>query len=131
MHTPIPRLLLSASALAFAACASAALGQTVNQPPSMTVSSPGSDDDAIRVVVNYADLNLNTGPDAKAMAHRLHRAARAACDGDKVNVRDIATTSQFRSCYEAAMSTALKQIDNPLVAAAAGLPPAPARMAQR
>jgi UrcA family protein len=77
-----------------------------------------TEDSAPTVLVNYADLNINTPAGAAALVSRLDHATRVACDEADLNWRDLGSVQAFGACRRAAMSGAVAKIDRPLVYAA-------------
>jgi UrcA family protein len=75
-------------------------------------------DAAPTVDVKYADININTTAGAEALVVRLDRAARVACDGSNLDMRDLGRVQAFNTCRQAAMSDAVAKVNSPLVYAA-------------
>jgi UrcA family protein len=92
-----------------------------------------------RVVVAYADLDLEEPHDAGVMAARLERAARRACGGSPsfdphYDIAQYWAVRSFDECYNSAINAALAQLGAPLVSQAhanqrqsSSLPPSPSR----
>jgi UrcA family protein len=61
------------------------------------------------VVVQYADLNLNSAAGNKALYARLSAAAERAC-GNEASARDLKRKAQYRACYDKALNGAVDKI---------------------
>ena len=72
-------------------------------------------DSAVRqhesVVVQYGDLNLNSGIGIKSLYSRLENAADKVC-GRKPDVKELRMTMQYRACYQGALDRAVDKIGN-------------------
>jgi len=64
--------------------------------------------------VSYSDLDLNTPAGQKTMYNRLQVAVRHAC-GHRPNA--VVARTQYRRCYDEAMTTALSNLGNPQITA--------------
>jgi UrcA family protein len=92
-----------------------------------------------RIVVAYADLDLEEPHDARVMAARLDRAARRACGGSPsfdphYDIARYWAVRSFDECYNNAIKAALAELRAPLVSQAhanqmqsSSLPPSPSR----
>lgn len=67
--------------------------------------------------VSYADLDLSTPHDAKALLTRIRSAAGAACGDENHSPLFPRAMAQHRACVTDAVSAAIGRIDAPLVAA--------------
>ena len=65
-----------------------------------------------RLVVSYADLDVNTVDGAAVLFHRIWVAAAEACPSDS---RDLARRAIRRSCIDRAVVEAVAQINTPLL----------------
>lgn len=63
------------------------------------------------VVVQYDDLNLDSGAGIKILYSRLESAADKAC-GRKPDLRELRMTLEYRACYQAALDRAVEKIGN-------------------
>lgn len=63
------------------------------------------------VVVQYDDLNLNSGTGIKSLYARLENAADQACGG-KPDLKELRMMTQYRACYQAALDRAVDKIGN-------------------
>ena len=68
-------------------------------------SSPRNGD----VVVQYADLNLNSAAGNKVLYARLSAAAERAC-GNDASARDLKRRAYYRACYDKALNGAVDTI---------------------
>lgn len=82
-----------------------------------TASFAAVNDDAVRTVVRYGDLNLANPADAKRMNARIHAAAVSVCGDEPTNV-DLAGQAYWRACVAQAESNAVAQLSAPMVTAA-------------
>ncbi len=90
---------LVAAGIALASSAAIAAPQTVTR----------------EVVVNYADLNLESAAGIEALYARLRAAARNVCGS--ADRADIRATSDMKECRESAIAAAVDKIDNAALAA--------------
>jgi len=74
-------------------------------------------DAAPSVKVLYGDLNLASGAGNSALYARIVAAARRVCDVDRVDIRDLARSSQARSCEARAIAEAVQAVHSPQLAA--------------
>lgn len=85
-------------------------------PAGAGVAAADSLDNPPQVIVKYGDLNLSTDSGAKALYRRMRGAAQTVCaayeGGGYVAVRPA-----WRACYDQAMASAVKRIDNRRVTA--------------
>lgn len=95
------KMVLFAAAVALAGFSAA---------PALAQSEP------ISARVRYADLDLGSRAGAKTMLRRIENAAERVC-GNRPALRDIRAFSRFRACVEDAESTAVAQLNSPLVTA--------------
>lgn len=69
------------------------------------------------VVVKTGDLNLDTQSGAKAMLTRLRAAASSIC-GPAPRVFELQPSIDYKACYDAALSQAVRSVSAPLVSEA-------------
>ncbi len=72
-------------------------------------------DDVPSVVVKYSDLNLATQDGVNHLYRRLMAAARQVCPD--APIRDLGAMSRAEQCRNEAVARAIRQIDNPQLAA--------------
>lgn len=77
-------------------------------------ASADEDDQPIRVVVNYGDLDLSAAAGASALYQRLKRAAWRACDKPEGGFGDPAT---WLRCYHNTLARAVRDVGNAKVTA--------------
>jgi UrcA family protein len=65
-----------------------------------------------QVVVDYADLDLDSIAGNKALYARLSHAAERAC-GPEPERQELRARSDYRQCQEAALAKAVDRIDSP------------------
>jgi UrcA family protein len=70
---------------------------------------PVSDAQPRQMVVKYDDLNIATPAGAKALKHRIEDAARAVC-GPEPDIRELASSQDFKTCMTRAQSSAAAPI---------------------
>ena len=63
------------------------------------------------VVVQYADLDLDSPEGAKALYARLSAAAGRAC-GNEPSARELTARTQFEACYERTLEKAIRKVGN-------------------
>jgi UrcA family protein len=81
-------------------------------PLAASAASPSHFDDAA-VSVSYADLNIDNAAGAKTLYARLQRASQEVCGiGSHVTVRSLTEIRKARDCYETALTSAVRKIDN-------------------
>jgi UrcA family protein len=68
------------------------------------------DQDARRVSVHYADLNLTDPAAVKTLYGRLREAARVAC-GDSAT-SEIQRTSAYKHCFDSALQKSVNTVGN-------------------
>lgn len=61
------------------------------------------------VVVQYADLDLNSAAGNKVLYARLSAAAERAC-GNDASARDLKRKAHYRACYDKALNGAVDKI---------------------
>ena len=61
------------------------------------------------VVVQYADLDLNSAAGNKVLYARLSAAAERAC-GNEPSARELKRQVQYRACYDKALNRAVDKI---------------------
>jgi UrcA family protein len=71
-----------------------------------------TDDNLVKVVVRYGDLNLDTPTGARTLLDRIEAAANEACGG-KPDIRDLGALARFDRCRPAAAHRAVSQVDAP------------------
>lgn len=76
-------------------------------------ATPGNDVPA--VVVKYSDLSLTTQDGVNRLYRRLISAAKQVCPD--APIRDLGAASQTEQCRDQAIARAIRQIDNPQLAA--------------
>jgi UrcA family protein len=69
-----------------------------------------ADQDARRVSVHYADLNLTDPAAVKTLYGRLREAARVAC-GDSAT-SEIQRMSAYKECFDSALQKSVNTVDN-------------------
>jgi UrcA family protein len=67
------------------------------------------------VVVKYSDLNLSTEAGVHEVYRRIVRAARQVCP--EMSFQDLGLQGKIAECRDQAVSRAIRQIDNPQLAA--------------
>ena len=72
------------------------------------------------VTVSYGDLNLASARGANALYARIVSAAREVCGAAKVDIRDLGTLANERSCESNAIAQAVHAVHSPALAALAG-----------
>jgi UrcA family protein len=77
--------------------------------------------DAVRVTVDYSDLDLNRTAGADAVIRRIEAAALSLC-GTAPKPRELRAKARHRACMTAAITGAIRELDAPLVTARFGLP---------
>ncbi|MBW8815398.1 MAG: UrcA family protein [Caulobacterales bacterium] len=83
--------------------------------PALAQPRPASVDPEIpRQTVRYDDLDLSRPAGADALIARIGRAARTVCGEQSVSEFDR-TGNRRRACIAKAMSTAIAQVDAPIV----------------
>jgi UrcA family protein len=65
-----------------------------------------------QVVVDYADLNLDSMAGNRALYARLSRAAERAC-GPEPRLQDLRAHSNYRQCHDDALENAVDRIGTP------------------
>ena len=73
------------------------------------------------VTVNYGDLNLSGHTDAAILLARVKTASRVVCGGDPT-IRDLATWSAYKQCFNEAAGNAVASVNRPLVSELYGKP---------
>ena len=76
--------------------ATTALAAVVASP----VPAAAADATKSQVEVNYRDLDLSTPEGAKALDHRLHRAAQEVCGMTATTTGTRLPSSEARACYK-------------------------------
>ena len=76
-------------------------------------ATPGNDVPA--VVVKYSDQSLATQDGVNQLYRRLMSAARQVCP--EAPIRDLGAVRQSQQCRDEAVARAIRQIDNPQLAA--------------
>ena len=71
------------------------------------------------VRVSYADLNLRSEPGARAMYGRIEDAAMHVC-GQQPDIHQLTERELYQKCKSQAVDRAVRDLDAPLVTAAAG-----------
>ena len=71
--------------------------------------------DLRRMVVSYADLNIDSRQGARVFYARLSAAATHVCG--RADPRDLVAFSRFRQCYRHATDSAVAQVNKPAVSA--------------
>jgi UrcA family protein len=82
-------------------------------PAAAEARAANSDAELPKVVVSYADLDLNRPAGADVMIARVRRAAQSVCSDDLF--AGHTQVRQIRKCVRSAMSGAFAQLDAPLV----------------
>jgi UrcA family protein len=72
------------------------------------------------VTVAYADLNLASAQGANALYARIVSAAREVCGAGEVDIRNLHSLADERSCESNAIAQAVQAVHNPALAALAG-----------
>lgn len=62
-----------------------------------------------RVAVHYQDLDLSQSKDASVLYGRISKAARQVCQ--QPGLKETWRWSQYKQCYEMAVSNAVDQVD--------------------
>jgi UrcA family protein len=72
------------------------------------------------VTVSYSDLNLASAPGANALYARIVSAARVVCGASEVDIRNLRSLADERSCESNAIAQAVHAVHSPALAALAG-----------
>ena len=83
-----------------------------------TIASAGDRNElkGASVKVSYADLNVETEKDARLLYRRLKQASEQVCDYRRLSDAGSAKRmAEINQCYRAALSGAVRQVDNKLV----------------
>ncbi len=95
--------------------AAAALAAVLIAPSAAAATAaPTAKSETTRIVVNYADLDLDTDQGAAALQRRLVAAARRACGTP--DLRELRQSRQARDCAESAIGRAVEEIGSPRLA---------------
>jgi UrcA family protein len=73
------------------------------------------EDNVPSVAVSYGDLNIASAEGARTLYARIAAAARQVCP--RLDVRDVEMTASVHSCREAAIARAVRDINDPRLAA--------------
>jgi UrcA family protein len=92
--------------LALAAASLAAMG---------TASAATVDSDAPSLVVHYSSETLATEAGVHSLYHRLVQASRQVCPDP--SIRDLGADAKVRQCRDQAIARAIREINNPQLAA--------------
>ena len=76
-------------------------------------------DEAVRVPVHFADLDIGREPGAKELLRRIQSAATMACGGEP-DFRQLGPLADFQRCRKAALANAVAKVDAPMLTAMAG-----------
>ena len=69
--------------------------------------------ESVSVTVSYSDLNVDDADGARVLYARLKRATREACNVESLKVvGSVRRYAQSMDCYNAALETAVKTVDN-------------------
>ena len=68
-----------------------------------------------QVVVHFGDLDVTREAGARVLLSRLGAAARKACGGSFLDIRDLTAAADYHSCFEESMQRAVVAVDRPLV----------------
>jgi UrcA family protein len=91
-----------------------ALGFGLTAPAGATVARVNpNDEQTARTTVKYGDLDLKTHEGADALYSRLSVAATRVCDD--IMEPYVRLTRTYRECRDDALSSAVQEIDSPLV----------------
>ena len=82
-------------------------------PGPQLVGAANAADTPIRLVVNYANLDLSTAEGAKALYGRLRAAAEQVCA--PLDRADLSLAWRYRACIQTALSNAVRDVDKPLL----------------
>ncbi len=108
-------ILIAAASLATAGYASAQPYSGPAGPNELTVTGVAPADIKVRSErVSYADLDLTGAAGARTLMLRIRGAASEVCTPDPF-IRDLRDVADHRDCKEEAMSSAVEQLDSPLV----------------
>jgi UrcA family protein len=72
------------------------------------------------VTVAYGDLNLASAQGTSALYARIVSAARLVCGADEVDIRNLRSLADERTCESNAVAQAVHAVHSPAVAALAG-----------
>jgi len=72
------------------------------------------------VTVPYGDLNLTSTQGTNALYARIVSAARQVCGAGEVDIRNLRSLADERSCESSAIAQAVQAVHNPALAALAG-----------
>jgi UrcA family protein len=97
-------LLTAFRPLVLVLCAGSALGAACTAAPASAAN--GSE-----LAVSYQDLNLSNTADVRVLYRRLKAAARDVCGN--VPAQELARHLAFERCYNAALQSAVTQVDLP------------------
>jgi UrcA family protein len=96
------------------------LGASLLAAASLSIAGAASaQSDATSIHVSYADLNLRSDQGARSMLERIDDAAMRVCGGQP-DIRQLAERDLFQKCKNQAVDRAVRDLDAPLVTAAAG-----------
>ena len=71
--------------------------------------------DAHRITVHFADLDLTRSEAAAVLYQRLAGAAKTVCTS--LEGRDLASQMRFKSCVDTAIGSAIAKVDRPVLTA--------------
>ena len=93
--------------------AAAALATSVGS----AMAAPAAGPNTVSTIVRYTDLDLSSKDGAKAMLHRIRKAADRVCEPE-ADIGDIVDYADWRHCVTTSIDSAVSRLGSPMVTAA-------------
>ena len=93
--------------------AAAALATSVGS----AIAAPAAAPNTVSTIVRYSDLDLSSQDGAKAMLHRIKKAANQVCEPEAF-IGDIVDYDNWKHCVATSIDNAVTRLGSPIVTAA-------------